>query len=125
MSFVHELNKALVDIGWKGKKLIFYTRLENGKRKKVRGRFAYIRHRPKPYDPWHILQAREIRPRWGFFITLTDVKWLGHFWGTMAFSFYTKNIEWTEAGLIDAFAEAMRMATKMLEAGENASSHTH
>lgn len=108
-SFTDSLQTALRDIGWCYKKLTFYYRQENGKRKKVTGKFMYVTHRPKA--------QRHRDSGYGFIIWLKDVHYMGRYYGRKL-GFYTKQIEWTEGGIADAFSEAMKMATRRLERGE-------
>jgi hypothetical protein len=98
MSFTTELRKALHEAGWKpGKRLTFYLRMKNGKRKKVRGQFVRLGH----------------RYRRGFFITLCHIHWMGHYWGNLELSFSTRQIEWDEHFAV-AFAGAMDMARQKM-----------
>ena len=94
MSYTSELRDALHEIGWTAEtELSFYTRLPNGKRKKVRGKFCGLFHKPGT----------------GFLIQLRDVHWLGSYW-PFSLSFKTRRIEWTDEGFALAFARAMEMA---------------
>ena len=75
--FTDELRAKLDPLAY-GKRITFrYRRL--GKSKKVRGRFVGIVH----------------QPRRGFCIILTQVKWMGHYWGGMRLRFRCHNITWT------------------------------
>ena len=93
-SYTNELRKALYEIGWTTKTdLTFYTRLPSGKRKKVRGKFCGLFH----------------RPGYGFLLQLRDIHWMGHYW-PMTLSFKTRRIEWSYEGFALAFARAAEMA---------------
>ena len=98
MSYTSELRKALREAGWyQGKRLVFYLRMKSGKRKKVRGEFVYLSHKPEK----------------GFLITLEQIHWLGHFWGPLELSFPAKRIEWDEH-FVSTFAGAMEMARQRM-----------
>ena len=99
MTFTNNLRAALWEVGWrKGKALTFYYRMDNNKRKKVRGNFQYLSHVPDK----------------GFYIRLDHVYWLGNYWGPIGLGFCTKAIEWDDEHFVVAFAGAMDMAKQKM-----------
>lgn len=95
MKFTEELRHALCAAGWRpGTQIAFYLRMANGKRKRVRGKFAGVFHKPKA----------------GFIIELRNVHWLGRYFGPLSLGFLASQIEWTDDGFASAFSGAIDIA---------------
>lgn len=82
--------RARLRFHW-GKRITFRIRMKNGKSKKVTGKLVYFSHRPSD----------------GFALHLTNVKWLGQYWGGLNLKFPTKRIIWIRHDI-----------PKLLEGGE-------
>ena len=115
-TFTEYLRRALYDAGWhKGKPLTFYIRMKNNKRKKVRGHFQRLSHVPNPISIWgrlHHHKDVQDQPQ-GFFIELSHIHWLGHYWGPISFGFPCRQIEWDRFAE-QAFAKAWEMARQRM-----------
>jgi len=104
-TFTDNLRRSLWEAGWrKGKRLTFYYRTDNNKRKKVTGHFQYLCHTPGK----------------GFLIRMDHVHWLGNYWGPVTLGFSTRRIEWDKYAE-QVFAEVWEMARQRvpkLESGQ-------
>lgn len=78
MRYTDRLRQEIEPVAY-GRWITFRYRIY-GKLKKVRGRFIGIVH----------------RPRKGFYILLTQVRWRGNYWGGLRLKFRCRDIVWVQ-----------------------------